>query len=198
MASQAQIDANRANAQKSTGPKTPEGKARSSKNHLSHGFTSQDVVMADENREAFESLLDALIEQFQPANITEQILVEKMAQNQWLTLRALRCQAKYSYHTDLFNNGLNPKKALSVFIRYHGAADRAFHKAHAELVKAQKQRQTAQIGFESQKPAAAAPNPPQPPQKPAPQPPAVPDFATPEVKIIEIPLAPLENLVRAA
>ena len=40
MATQAQIEANRANAQKSTGPKTEEGKTKSALNHLSHGFTS--------------------------------------------------------------------------------------------------------------------------------------------------------------
>jgi hypothetical protein len=39
---------------------------------------------------------------------------------------------------------------LGLFIRYQTAADRAFHKAHTELVKAQKEREKSEIGFEPQ------------------------------------------------
>ena len=49
MASEAQIRANRANAQKSTGPRTPEGKARASQNATKHGF-SADLSLANENQ----------------------------------------------------------------------------------------------------------------------------------------------------
>ena len=49
MATQAQIDANRANAQKSTGPKTPEGKAKSRRNGLKHGLTAEACMLADED-----------------------------------------------------------------------------------------------------------------------------------------------------
>ena len=49
MTTQAQIDANRRNAQLSTGPKTPEGKATSSQNATQHGLTSQRVVLPDED-----------------------------------------------------------------------------------------------------------------------------------------------------
>ena len=48
MPTEAQRKANRQNAKKSTGPRTEEGKARSSQNGLKHGLLARDAVMADE------------------------------------------------------------------------------------------------------------------------------------------------------
>ena len=53
MASQAQITANRENAKKSTGPKTAEGKSRSSQNALKHGYNSAELVIPEDLREEF-------------------------------------------------------------------------------------------------------------------------------------------------
>jgi len=56
MSTQAQINANRENAEKSTGPKTAEGKAASSKNATRHGFYSKEFQVREEEREAFTRL----------------------------------------------------------------------------------------------------------------------------------------------
>ena len=48
MASDAQIEANRANAQKSTGPRTAEGKAKVAPNAIKHGLLAEQVVVKDE------------------------------------------------------------------------------------------------------------------------------------------------------
>src|SRR5438132_2636461 len=48
-----QLAANRANAQKSTGPRTPEGKSRSRLNTFRHGITAQIIVMPPEQMEAY-------------------------------------------------------------------------------------------------------------------------------------------------
>ena len=53
MATPAQIEANRRHAEKSTGPTSENGKARSCRNRLSHGFTSSVLFIAGEEREEF-------------------------------------------------------------------------------------------------------------------------------------------------
>src|ERR1700761_4852040 len=94
MATIKQIEANKRNAQKSTGPRTPEGKAKSSLNRLSHGFASNARLMPGEDPDEYRSLLLDLVNEYQPATATEQILVEDMATNRWLTLRAFRLQGE--------------------------------------------------------------------------------------------------------
>jgi hypothetical protein len=148
MATTAQINANRANAQKSTGPKTPEGKAASCLNHVSHGFTGSILMVKDlEERKEFDALLADLTREFQPATPHEQILVEKMVFNQWNSLRAIRLQ---SIHLTVSVPRGYISKDLGLLIRYQTAADRAYHKAHAELLKAQEERRKSGIGFDSQ------------------------------------------------
>ena len=169
MATQAQVDANQANSQKSTGPKTEEGKARSSRNRLSHGFASSTRFVQGEDPAEFNLLLDDLISEHQPATPTEQILVEQMAHHHWISLRATRLQD--SIIASYLKTGLTPVQ-LGLFIRYQSTAERAFHKAHTELLKAQKQRQNPQIGFESKKPEVAPEAPPKSqPKTPTPAPP---------------------------
>ena len=94
MATPNQIAANKLNAQKSSGPKTAEGKATSSLNHLSHGFASNTArLIPGENPEEFRSLVADLMSEHQPETQTEQILVEKMALHQWLL-----CRMRHSSH----------------------------------------------------------------------------------------------------
>ena len=64
-----------------------------------------------------------------------------MAQHQWLADRALYQQANCFYNSDFFA----VEKQLSLFMRYHTTHNRAFHKALAELQKAQKERQQQEL-----------------------------------------------------
>jgi hypothetical protein len=73
----------RANGAKSRGPATPEGRARSSRNSLRHGLSAKSVVLPAESHEQFLLLLDAHIQQFQPASDVEMELVEAMAVARW-------------------------------------------------------------------------------------------------------------------
>jgi hypothetical protein len=114
--------------------------------------------MDGENPEEFKALVADLMSEFEPATPTEQILVERMGQNQWLTLRAFRLQNEAFAMSLQYRKPVNANLAL--FIRYQATADRNFHKAHTELVKAQKERQKSEIDFESQNAGQAADPPP--------------------------------------
>ena len=157
MATPAQIEANRKNAQLSTGPTSPAGKARSCRNRLSHGFTSAVLFIASEEREEFNLLLADLHHEFQPATASEQMLLEKMLQNQWLSLRAYRLQS-VALNSSAASAGYMPKD-LGLLIRYHQSSDRGFYKARNELITAQKERRKSETGFESQDAAKPAETP---------------------------------------
>src|SRR5579863_2798151 len=87
MATERQIQANRANAAKSTGPVTPEGKRISSKNATLSGLLSGTVVLKGESKSRFDDLASALIGQFQPRNYAETALLHTMIAARWRLLR---------------------------------------------------------------------------------------------------------------
>src|SRR5581483_7763672 len=87
MASIRQIEANRQNALKCTGPQTPEGKAASSQNALVHGLTATKNLPPGEDPDGLLLLAAALREQFQPANAYEELLVNRFANAEWRLAR---------------------------------------------------------------------------------------------------------------
>ena len=83
--SEAQLRANRLNAQKSTGPRTEEGKQRSSLNATRHGFTSQVLALPPEQMEALHRILGEFETHYEPCGTQEKHLVHMLAQVQyWL------------------------------------------------------------------------------------------------------------------
>ncbi len=87
MATLRQIEANRRNAQKSTGPRTPEGKAGSRLNALRHGLRARTVLLPGESQEEFDRLCDDLESEWQPKTRTELFYLEQMAVSQWKLAR---------------------------------------------------------------------------------------------------------------
>ena len=67
----------------STGPRTPEGKAKSARNAFRHGFASAQVILDASEVEAYEAHLDAYAATFQPINQPEADAVRRMADAQW-------------------------------------------------------------------------------------------------------------------
>ena len=146
--SQARLDANRANAQSSTGPRTEEGKAISSLNNLRHGFNGAFCVLPSENTREFIGLMDDLHAEHKPVTPTERLLVMDMVRHYWLLQRALRLQQ------ECFTRGLDDvalEKQLGLYMRYQTTNQRAFHRCLNELQRLRKQKPADQVGFESQK-----------------------------------------------
>ena len=83
MASEKQLVANRANAKRSTGPKTETGKALSRMNAHKHGLTAETIVFRDEDPKAFDTLRAELEEEYNPRLGIESELVERIAVLMW-------------------------------------------------------------------------------------------------------------------
>ena len=97
-----QLAANRANAAHSSGPKTPEGKARSAQNSLKHGFTASTfAVVRLEDLQEIGRLKFDLVSVYQPVNSQELFALERMALSQQAILRAARLES------GLFTTSLN-------------------------------------------------------------------------------------------
>ena len=92
-----QVEANRRNSLKSTGPKTQSGKAHSSRNSWKHGILSAHVPVPDglgeEDAKRFGALLAELREEFQPCGTMEDLLVEQIVIAYWRLARVYRCEA---------------------------------------------------------------------------------------------------------
>jgi len=83
MISEKQLVANHANALLSTGPKTEEGRKRSSMNARRHGITGQVTTMTDEDRAAHDELTKALIQNLAPEGAMEIQLAQRIATDSW-------------------------------------------------------------------------------------------------------------------
>jgi len=94
MTSQKQIDANRQNAQESTGPKTADGKAIAKFNAIKHGILSEAVLITkgggQERKEIYQALCNGLRDYFQPQGTMEETLVEQIMVTLWRKRRVLR------------------------------------------------------------------------------------------------------------
>jgi len=83
MTSLKQLEANRENAKRSTGPRTEEGKARSRLNSWKHGLAAETLVIGDEDPVQFDQLRAELMEQYDPQLALEGELVERLAGLLW-------------------------------------------------------------------------------------------------------------------
>lgn len=83
MASERQLEANRKNAQHSTGPRTTNGKARVASNALKDGLTGKQIVLPNENPDEFEAFRIDLLNDLNPLGALEATLAEKIVADAW-------------------------------------------------------------------------------------------------------------------
>ena len=88
MTSLKQIEANRRNALKSTGPTTPEGKERSRRNAVRHGLTAETIIAALEDTEDYQAFEAAVIADYDAESAVERELVLRLASVLWRLRRA--------------------------------------------------------------------------------------------------------------
>ena len=87
-----QIEANRRNARKSTGPITSTGKAKVSGNAIKHGILSNKLTLPGEDREEYQAHLEDMISSLRPSGSLETMTVEKIAINLWRQRRLVNAE----------------------------------------------------------------------------------------------------------
>lgn len=99
MISSAKLEANRLNANQSTGPRSISGIRKSSKNALKHGLRSTQVVIPElEDGADYAELLDGLVQDFAPRGVIEELLVRRLADDFWRLRRVARYETELAGH----------------------------------------------------------------------------------------------------
>ncbi len=146
MTNKKKITANQANALKSTGPRTTEGKAIASQNAVKHGILSKAAIVEGEAIEVYEAFRTSIFDDLQPIGAMEQLLAEKIAHCSWRLRRSSHAEAQLfgqkasnQYNPtavlDLFS-GLEAQKLHNLF-RYESALEKHFYRSLKELQQLQ-------------------------------------------------------------
>jgi hypothetical protein len=108
MATESQILANRRNALKSTGPRTPQGKAAVSQNAVKHGLLARQDVISSESQAEFDLYRQQLLDELAPASPMESVLAERIVTLSWRLKRVCRIQNQVidALNADISSNPL--------------------------------------------------------------------------------------------
>ena len=104
MSTKAQIKANRQNAQKSTGPKSPEGKETSSQNSTKHGLLSHRNIISSESQAEFDHHRAQFLEELKPETPIQSFLADRIVSLSWRLIRAEIIQNQAMDYLDEKNN----------------------------------------------------------------------------------------------
>jgi hypothetical protein len=117
MTSAAQLDANRRNAQKSTGPKSEAGKKHSSENALIHGLTAKRVLLPGEDKALFETMWYEACAYFAPEG--PELAIVRVWFEQWWRLRRLT-----DWERVLYQQEYHEVSQWEGYMGYHGGDER--------------------------------------------------------------------------
>jgi len=166
--SEKQQQANRQNAQKSTGPKTPEGREAVRFNALTYGLRTRETILERENAREYSELWDELDAEWQPHTRTDRIYLETMVTSQWLLKRI--AESEQQIYT--IANVEQRFKMLAYVYKMRAQLERSFRTAVADMKQSQKERKAVQTqppqAEQPAKPASAPATKPAAPQAPPP------------------------------
>jgi hypothetical protein len=177
--SNARAEASRKNGAKSRGPKTPEGRARSSRNALKHGLRAEKfLVLADEDAAAFEALQAALLAELAPEGAVQTVLAQRVVSAAWRLARADEIEAGVLREQRHSDGGLglsvlrdcNGARAFPTLPRYRGAALAEFLRCLRLLQALQAEAPTIEVPPSPRRHALAEPTPLTPPAQVAARP----------------------------
>jgi len=95
MSTEAQIIANRHNAQRSTGPRTRKGKSAISQNAVKHGLLARQAVISSENQDEFDLYRNWMLAELAPAGPMESMLAERIVSLSWRLKRRIMNQTHW-------------------------------------------------------------------------------------------------------
>jgi hypothetical protein len=137
MATEAQINANRRNARKSTGPRSATGKVASSRNGLSHGLSARKHLV-DGDPEEYGDLLKDHSNRFHPVGDDEEELVRRIAAAQ------LRLDSAPSIEAGILENESVPFTSLVQLARYETTLERSIDRYLYQIETCQSARKLPQ------------------------------------------------------
>jgi hypothetical protein len=174
VATEKQFAANRQNAQKSTGPKTPEGRAAVRLNGVKHGLTAETLVLKGESQADFTDLLNSYEAEHAPTTPSEEALVVQLAMATWRLRRLYHQEAGFydcqlqslvgmqkDFKLDdagrLGHAAAWSESTLTLFNRQEGRLERSFYRALHELRRLRKERE-ANLGSVCETPVGQVPD----------------------------------------
>jgi hypothetical protein len=130
MSSQAQLDANRLNSQKSTGPTSPEGKAVSALNALKSGIHAYSEIIKHEDPAELAALTAGFLLDFHPIGHNQLALVDTLVSAEWTQRRLRRVEADlWNYRVECLDQNLSHADFLDDSIKHNSPLGQAYHGA---------------------------------------------------------------------
>jgi hypothetical protein len=165
MSSQRRVDSSRANGAKSHGPKTPEGREKSSLNSLKHGLTAEALIVDGEDPGDFASFVDTAVSHLKPQNDFELDLVLEIVHLRWRLRRVTAVETGIYDDRQCVIERLSPdysgrdphvrtsllytaaSKAIDLLSRYESRLNRRYQQAVATFFKFRAAKsQPAEVG----------------------------------------------------
>ena len=141
MPSLSQLNANRLNAQSSTGPRTESGKAKSSRNALTMGLYTRTDYVKPEERDIYKEFCETMYSELCPASLLEETLVSEITGASW---RLRRCSAAEGELADFADTDplLDEAKSKSIrsLERARSTASSLLHRGINQLRRLQSDR----------------------------------------------------------